>query len=73
MFGKYTPPAGYEIRTIDGTGDAGGRFAKVVPYYLGRPIGEGHYSGIYGYGPAARRARKMIRLHRRYSVDRRRA
>lgn len=71
MFGKYTPPEGYEIRTIPGPGsDSAGRYARITPYYQGQPISEGRYPGIAGFGPAVRSARKAIRIHSRYSVDR---
>lgn len=70
--GLNTIPEGYEIRTVSETARVDGRFVKVTPYYQGRPISEGEYPGIWGFGHAVRKARKAIRLHRRYGVDRKR-
>ncbi len=66
---SYTPPEGYEIRSITHSGDLSGSYVKVTPYYQGQPISEGKYPGIYGYGTAIRAAKRAIRIHRKNHVD----
>ena len=69
MFWDYTPPEGYEIRTVDNE-RPDGEYAKVVPYFHGKPISAGKYLDIYGYRAALRRAKQAIRAHRKNNVDR---
>lgn len=69
-FLKFEMPEGYEIRTVDETESCIGEFARLVPYWNGRPIAEGNYTSTGGYWGALSTAQNAIRLHYRYRVDR---
>lgn len=64
-------PEGYEVRAVDMSGgtQADGRFVKLVPYFRGRPVGQGQYPDVWGYWRSLRSARRIIRLHHRYNVQ----
>lgn len=66
---RLNPLSDYEIRTVNNGAYDDGKYAKITPYYLGKPITEGTYPHIWGYGSAVRKAKRAIRVHRRNHVD----
>lgn len=66
LFAVSKLPEGYEVRTVSNRHD--GSDIKIVPYFRGKPIGEGRDS-FWGFGSAVRSARRAIRVHYRYNVD----
>lgn len=60
-------PEGYEIRLVQPGHDSDGRFGRIVPFFNGKPLAEGDYASL-GYRFAIWKARRIIRLHRRYGV-----
>lgn len=61
-------PEGYEIKNVNDLDTTDGRFTKIVPYFEGRAIAEGRYPDSFGYKAAIRRARRICRLHHKFSV-----